>query len=309
MWLILVILHCLLCLTAYILMRLKILKSTPMILIPAFFIPVFGFCCLGVLEWTTRLHPEARKEVGIEKLKINDEIHRSILMEEEPAQNLMVPLQEALLMNDANTRRELIMDILYHDTGEYVEVLQKARYNDDVEVVHYATTAMVELQKDYEEELARRKSAWEEKRDSKQRLAAYAEILESYVESGLLEGNIKRSRQEELCGLQERQLEEIRGSKAEEPERYRKWFQNLISLKKLAEAEKCAAYVSEQWPDMEDGHMMELHLAVEKRDGSRIRQVIERIERQNLYLSMEARKTVEFWKGNNEEQRETASSR
>ena len=66
------------------------------------------------------MHPEASKEVGIEKLKINDEIHRSILMEEDPAKNLMVPLQEALLMNDENTRRELIMDILYHDTGEYV---------------------------------------------------------------------------------------------------------------------------------------------------------------------------------------------
>ena len=65
------------------------------------------------------MHPEASKEVGIEKLKINDEIHRSILMEEDPAKNLMVPLQEALLMNDENTRRELIMDILYHDTGEY----------------------------------------------------------------------------------------------------------------------------------------------------------------------------------------------
>lgn len=113
-----------------------------------FFIPVFGFLCLFVLEWESRGDQESKREVGIEKLKINDEIHRSILMEEEPARDLIVPLQEALLINDASTRRQLIMDILYHDTGEYVDVLNKARMNDDVEVVHYATTAMVELQKD-----------------------------------------------------------------------------------------------------------------------------------------------------------------
>ena len=272
-----------------------------MILVPVFFIPVFGFCCLGILEWTMRLHPEAQKEVGIEKLKINDEVHKSILMEEETSQDLMVPLQEALLMNDADTRRELIMDILYHDTGEYIEVLQKAKYNDDVEVVHYATTAMAELQKDYEEELTQRRTAWEEKPDSQKRLKAYAQILESYVESGLLEGNIKRSRQEELGGLQERQLKEIRGSRDEEPERYWKWFRTLISLGRLEEAKKCAAYVTDRWPDREDGYMMELRLAVEKRDGSGIRQVIDRMERQGLYLSMKARKTVEFWKGNHEE--------
>ena len=51
-------------------------------------------------------------------------------MEEDPARDLMVPLQEALLMNDASTRRELMMDILYDDVGEYVEVLKNARMKD-----------------------------------------------------------------------------------------------------------------------------------------------------------------------------------
>ena len=87
-------------------------------------------------------------------------------MEEEPARDLIVPLQEALLINDASTRRQLIMDILYHDTGEYVDVLNRARMNDDVEVVHYATTAMVELQKDYEERLQAERTEWEQEKGS-----------------------------------------------------------------------------------------------------------------------------------------------
>lgn len=159
-----------------------------------FFIPVFGFGCLLILEWETRKGKETGKEAGIEKLKINDEIHRSILMEEEPAHDLIVPLQEALLINDASTRRQLIMDILYHDTGEYVEALNRARMNDDVEVVHYATTAMVELQKDYEEKLRKQRLDWERKKDSPALYAAYRQTLEAYVDSGILEGNMKRNR-------------------------------------------------------------------------------------------------------------------
>ena len=89
---ILVIIHLILCLIAYLLMKAGALRSTTMIMPPLVFVPVLGFVCLAVLEWETRVHPDTDKEVGIEKLKINDEIYRSILMEEDPAKDLMVPL-------------------------------------------------------------------------------------------------------------------------------------------------------------------------------------------------------------------------
>ena len=42
-------------------------------------------------------------------------------------------------------RRELIMNVLNDNPEEYVELLKQARMNEDVEVVHYAITAMVEV--------------------------------------------------------------------------------------------------------------------------------------------------------------------
>ena len=45
------------------------------------------------------------------------------------------------------------MDILNDDPSKYIELLEKARMNEDVEVVHYAITAMVELSKDYDSKL------------------------------------------------------------------------------------------------------------------------------------------------------------
>lgn len=295
-----IILHCILCLAAFCLIKAHILKCASAVMPLVFFIPVFGFGCLLILEWETRKGKETGKEAGIEKLKINDEIHRSILMEEEPAHDLIVPLQEALLINDASTRRQLIMDILYHDTGEYVEVLNSARMNDDVEVVHYATTAMVELQKDYEEKLRKQRLDWERKKDSPALYAAYRQTLEAYVDSGILEGNMKRNRLLELEELLTYGIDRGGNSEEEELSLYRRHFENSLSLEEYVDSQACADHVMEKWPLMEDGYLMHIRLGILRRERKRIRRMLRLIEERRIYLSPEARKTVEFWKDDND---------
>ena len=299
MLLFLVILHCILCLTAYLLIKFGILKSSSAVMPIVFFIPVFGFFCLFVLEWESRGDQESKREVGIEKLKINDEIHRSILMEEEPAKDLIVPLQEALLINDASTRRELIMDILYHDTGQYVDVLNKARMNDDVEVVHYATTAMVELQKDYEDRLQSERQAWDEEKSSPALSGAYLRTLETYIDSGLLEGNMKRSRQMELEELLEYKIQNDEKTEEEELSLYHRRFDNSLSLEEYTVSSACAEYVLNKWPQMDDGYLMNLRLGIQRRERDRITRMLDLIVKRNIYLSPDARKTVDFWKDDN----------
>ena len=62
-------------------------------------------------------------------------------------------------MDDPSVRRSVMLDVLMQDTRSYIPVLNQARMNDDVEVVHYATTAMATLSKEYDiklQELGRR---------------------------------------------------------------------------------------------------------------------------------------------------------
>lgn len=97
--------HCIVCLLLYVLMRLHILKCSRKVMLLAWFVPIFGIGCTLVLEIRSRGKQEIRENVGIEKLKINDEIHRSILMEEDTAEDRIVPIGEALLINNPATRR------------------------------------------------------------------------------------------------------------------------------------------------------------------------------------------------------------
>ena len=276
-----VLFHCVLCLIAAILMYTHLMKSRPMILPIVFLVPVFGFSCL------------------LEKLKINDDIHRSILMEEDPARDLMVPLQEALLMNDASTRRELMMDILYDDVGEYVEVLKNARMNDDTEVVHYATTAMVELQKDYETKLQKQKEAFALEEDAGL-LDEYIQTLEKYVESGLLEGNMLKNRRLELCGLLERKLTQRKEEGHEELPLYCKKFEQDCALGEYEDALRMADAAIRVWPQQEEGYLMKIRHGVMTKNPEQIGTVIGLLENNKVYLSPAARRTVDFWKENDE---------
>lgn len=77
-------------------------------------------------------------------------IYKNIFQAVSDTDKKIVPLEEALLINEPGVRRELIMDVLNDDPEEYMDLLKQARMNEDVEVVHYAITAMVELSKEYD---------------------------------------------------------------------------------------------------------------------------------------------------------------
>lgn len=83
----------------------------------------------------------------MEPFRVNDELHRSIRVENREDAASTVPLEEALLLDSAEQRRKLILSVLMDDPVQYYDLLEQARLNDDSEVVHYAATAMAQISK------------------------------------------------------------------------------------------------------------------------------------------------------------------
>ena len=52
----------------------------------------------------------------------------------------------------------------------------------------------------------------------------------------------------------------------------------------------------DRWPQLEDGYLMQIQLGIHLRDPDRIGRMLELIEKRGIYLTPGARKTVEFWK-------------
>ena len=89
----------------------------------------------------------------MDKLKVTDTKYRRLITDTGADSETMVPLEEALIVNDAKMRRNLLLDILHRNPEEYLKTLENAMDSDDVEVTHYATTTVLEIQSEYEQQL------------------------------------------------------------------------------------------------------------------------------------------------------------
>ena len=105
-------------------------------------IPLWGPLCVVLLYARNALTDAAVTPPDLEKLHINEDQHRSILVDGRDTTDMTVPLEEALIVNSAEQRRKLILSVLNDDPLPYYDLLQQARMNEDSEVVHYAATAM-----------------------------------------------------------------------------------------------------------------------------------------------------------------------
>mgnify|MGYP000615194203 FL=1 len=99
------------------------------------------------------------------------------------------------MINEPGVRRELIMDVLNDDPEEYMDLLKQARMNEDVEVVHYAITAMVELSKEYDFCLQKMEKLYAASPDDPEILEQYCDFMEEYLNQGILEARWRENRE------------------------------------------------------------------------------------------------------------------
>ncbi|MBM7635772.1 hypothetical protein [Streptococcus saliviloxodontae] len=100
----------------------------------------------------------------------------------------IVPFREALLLNTSSVRRELLIDLIFESAERFVPLLQTARLNDDVEVVHYATTILSELTAKYDTKL-RQLTEQVRKAPTVANQLAYTRFLDLYIKSHIAEGH------------------------------------------------------------------------------------------------------------------------
>lgn len=288
------ILHILICIILYLLIRMGILKCSRMVMMLAWFVPVWGIMALLVLELRTRGNQDAYEEVGIEKLKINDEIHRSILIEEDPMEGRVVPLEEALLINDPGMRRELMMEVMYSNPDDYVSQLQEARMNDDTEVVHYAVTALVELQKGYDLRFQEVEYKIAQKPDDQELIDEYIELLEQYLNSGLLERNARNVQLRRYAELLEKKIE----NNTENITLYCKRVDACLKVGEYESAYQDIQRILDKWPGDEKGYLLLIQYHSQIKDRKGIAKILSMIEKREIYLSPKGRSVVRFWGGN-----------
>ncbi|MCR5607584.1 MAG: hypothetical protein K6G26_00795, partial [Lachnospiraceae bacterium] len=186
---VLLIIHILIMALAVYMKKKNYIKSEPVLLIIAGFMPFIGIILISVNEFNikeellgSRIDEVYSSNINYEEIRL---MNRAYSSEDD---DITIPLEEALLMNDTSLRRELMLNILRKNPEEYFNVLKKAQISDDVEVAHYATSTMMGIQTEYELQLRDCKKEFNYNSNNKKNIHKYIKTLLKYINSDLIQG-------------------------------------------------------------------------------------------------------------------------
>lgn len=290
---VLLLIHMLVCLVLWTLIKLGMLQVRGHMLPAMVLVPLWGPLLL-VLCARGEAFGDALEDGTLESLRLNDEIRRGMQVQVREGDAGVVPLEEALIVNDSSDRRRLMLSMLTEDPDAYLAQLQSAKLNDDVEVAHYAATAVAQISKESDLKLQQLERAF--KTDpSAQNLDAYCDYLGEYLASGLAEGRVAQIQRQQYARLLARRCEREDGAAL----RIR-YATALADAGELDEAEAVITQLVAEVPDDQEAWMLCLRLAVMRRDGEAVQQVIDAIDNQHVYLSAENREKLAFWRDGGE---------
>ena len=290
---VLLLIHTLVCLVLSTLVKLGMLPVRGHMLPAMVLVPLWGPLLL-VLCARGEAFGDALEDGTLESLRLSDEIRRGMQVQVREGDAGVVPLEEALIVNDPIDRRRLMLSMLTEDPDAYLAQLQAAKLNDDVEVAHYAATAVAQISKESDLKLQQLERAF--KTDpSTENLDAYCDYLGTYLDSGLAEGRVEQIQRQQYARLLARRCEREDGAAL----RIR-YATALANAGELDEAEAVITQLVAEVPDDQEAWMLCLRLDVMRRDGEAVQQVIDAIDNQHVYLSAENREKLAFWRDGGE---------
>ena len=203
------VLHLALCGALWLLARSRALEVEGYFLPVALLVPVWGPLCVVLLHTSHRLTGGQLLDQTLEKLRINEEIYKNILVAENEEKDTVVPLEEALLVNSPAQKRKLILSVLTDDPAGYYDLLQQARMDDDSEVVHYASTALAQISKEADLKLQQQEQRYAAAPGDAKVLEEYCDYLESYLDGGFVQGKAAEIQRHQLEQLLKKRLDAL----------------------------------------------------------------------------------------------------
>ena len=288
---ILLLIHLIVCAIVFLLIKGDFLRVSMQLFPLVLFHPVWGVIMVVKADRYLKHKKTGTREFHLDRLGLGESDYRIVAMSDDVNEQSVVPLEEAFVVNDQETRRKLMIDVLQRDPEHYIQLLQKARENEDIEVTHYATTAIMEIQRDFELQIKRTEEAFHEAPDEQKAVEEHLFAIRDYIKSGLM--------QDSLLYMQRQRLDHVITKRLEmpdlTPELYLEAIDNLLEMDVLEKPRKILDEALHKWPKNEDLWMMRIKYFHLFGDGSMIKQTIADIRRSRLYLSPAAQQKIAFW--------------
>jgi hypothetical protein len=255
-----------------------------------FLIPIAGILAALLVDYLNVRGKQGEEEIDLPSTILDDDILWKSLKRVDEEGNI-IPLEEALLINDNKTRREMILKTLYDDPKKYLDVLMIARHNEDVETSHYATTVISNAQREFQIEVQQLSSKLSTQPDDIKTIDRYIDTVEIYINSGLLEEILLRNQRITYGQVLDQKL----ALRTMDKQTVIKKIRNHLELNESFEAYEAWENLKNKFPEDEETWIEALRICIETHDDNRLRETLTEINSRPIYWTTNGKNKVEYW--------------
>lgn len=203
---VLLLIHALVCLMLWTLMKLGLLPVRGHMLAVIVLVPLWGPLLVVLLSVCSAVFGEGLKGSALESLRFNDDLHRSMSVPSGEDDSGVVPLEEALIVNDPAYRRRLMLSMLTRSPTRTWRSCRRLSLTTTLRWRTMPRRAVAQISKESDLKLQQLERAF--KTDpSAQNLNEYCDFLGEYLCSGLAEGRVAQIQRQQYARLLARRCE------------------------------------------------------------------------------------------------------
>ncbi len=253
-------------------------------------IPIFGILSASVIELMNISGRQGKVPFDLEPIDADNDILWKTLKNSHEKGDL-VPLEEAILINETKVRRRFMLETLYSDPFKYLDILNIAKFNEDMETSHYATTTISKAQKDFQLSIQKLAADVENHPENVEMLDSYITVLGKYIKSGLLEEHLLKNLRLVYSINLDKKLHKVGDDKLALIEKLR----NNVELKDYAAAYETSNLLKKKYPVDEEVWIEALRVCVEGNDADGLRETINEIRDNDIIWTKQGREQVSPW--------------
>ena len=266
--------------------RIKPIREALFYLPMAICLPVIGLICV----WIATRKIDKELETPVSQLYKDADSEALKVSTGKPELDTVVPFDEVLLLSNDHSRREVMMHILRRDPFNYLDMLKTAKVSSDVEITHYATTTIMEIQRDLDIAMQNAEEEYNKNKDDIEAVNRFISALSNYIDTGLLLANRQLQLRHQLSEVLEHKLSIFQNSRSA----HRLLVENEINLGSFKRASEVSAMMCEKWPSNENSWLLSLHVSMAAGNTKEKARINESIKNTNINWSRSGREEVEF---------------
>ncbi|WP_432666258.1 hypothetical protein R9X47_07930 [Wukongibacter baidiensis] len=252
----------------------------------ALFFPVGGYITVLILYLSRNKNP---KEIENEP-DIEDALILFTERFDRQRDTNIVPLEETLLINDTKVKREQLINALKKESSKYIDMLKVALRDEDVETSHYAASAIADIKGKLDLKLQAFSVEYEKNKLDTDVLKQYADTLEEYLNSNLLDEYARRKTIFTYIGV----LENLLKSHGSNSDYYNRLINVLYEVNEIDKAKKYCKEYLENCKD-EGAYLANLKYFYLIKDKTGFNDVFDSLLGSSIKLSNKGLSIIRFW--------------